>query len=221
MEKKLYSIDGKDVGSIQLADEVFGTEVNKGLIHQLLVMELANKRQGTASTRRRGEVRGSTAKPWRQKGTGRARSGHKRSPIWKGGGVVFGPHPRSYRQAMPKKMKRNAYKSLLSLRVSNDEIVKIVENFQIESGKTKDFAVKLANFATVKKDRVVVILGDNREENTLIRRAGSNIANLTLLDYWRLEVHDFFYAKKILFTESSIKGLNTFYRDNAGIEKAV
>ncbi len=216
MEKKLYSIDGEEKGLIQLADEVFAVEVNEGLIHQLLTMELANKRQGTAATRLRSQVRGSTAKPWRQKGTGRARAGHKRSPIWKGGGVVFGPHPRSYRQDMPKKMKRNAYKSLLSLRAVNDEIVKFIEDFQIESGKTRDLVAKLACFAAVKKDRIVVVLGDNYEDNALIRRAARNIANLTVLDYWRLEVHDFFYAKKILFAESAVKGLNSFYRDKVG-----
>ncbi|MEM9423216.1 MAG: 50S ribosomal protein L4 [Spirochaetota bacterium] len=213
MEKKLYSVDGKEKGSIQLADAVFAVDVNKGLIHQLMVMEAANKRQGTADTRRRGEVRGSTAKPWRQKGTGRARAGHKRSPIWKGGGVVFGPHPRSYRQSMPKKMKRNAYKSLLSWRVGNDEITKIVEDFRVESGKTKDFAGYLANFGTVKKERMVVILADSTEEDKMLRRAGKNIPNLTMLDYRRLEVHDFFYARKILFTESAIQGLNSFYQN--------
>ena len=211
MEKKLYSVDGSEKGLIQLSDDVFCVKVNEGLIHQLLVSELANKRQGTVETRRRAEVRGSTAKPWRQKGTGRARVGHKRSPIWKGGGVVFGPHLRSYRQDMPKKMKQNAYKSLLSLRIADDNIVKVVEDFQVESGKTRDIVSKLVNFVVVKKDRVVVVLGDNCDENKLIRRAGANVPNLVLLDYWRLQVHDFFYAKKILFTESAIKGLNSFY----------
>ncbi len=214
MEKKLYSIDGSEKGSIQLANDVFCVKVNEGLIHQLLLSELANKRQGTAETRRCAEVRGSTAKPWRQKGTGRARVGHKRSPIWKGGGVAFGPHLRSYRQDMPKKMKQNAYKSLLSLRVADDDIVKIIEDFQIESGKTRDIVSKLVNFVIVKKERVVIVLGDNLDQNKLIRRAGDNVSNLVLLDYWRLQVHGFFYAKKILFTESAIKGLNSFYCKN-------
>lgn len=213
MDKKLYSADGKEKGSIQLADEVFNVNVNEGLIHQLLVMELANKRQGTADTRRRSEVRGSTAKPWRQKGTGRARAGHKRSPIWKGGGVVFGPHPRSYRQEMPKKMRRAAYRSLLSLRANNDEISRFVEDFKIETGKTKDLVAKLQNFATTKKDRIVLVLGNDKEGNEMIRRAGNNIANLTMLDYWRLEVHDIFYARKLLFTESAAQALNEFLQD--------
>ncbi len=224
MEKKLYATDGRETGLVQLSDEVFGVEVNEALIHQLLMTERANKRQGCADTRRRGEVRGSTAKPWRQKGTGRARAGHRRSPLWKSGGVVFGPHPRSYRQDMPRKMKRNAYKSLLSLRAANDEIVRVLEDFRIASGKTRDLNAVLARFATVKKDRIVLVLGGGgREENLLIRRAGGNIANLTLLDYWRLEAHDFFYAKKILFTKAAIQGLNTFYQDRSqnGAEEAV
>ena len=217
MEKALYSIDGHEKGFVQLAEEVFGVEVNTGLIHQLLQMELANKRQGTASTRRRSEVKGSTAKPWRQKGTGRARAGHKRSPIWKGGGVVFGPHPRSYRQQMPQKMKRGAYKSLLSLRAANDDIFRVVENFQIASGKTKELAAKLSNFATVPVDRIVIVLADSSEDNRLIRRAARNIPNLTVFDYCRLEIHDLFYAKKILFTESGIQRLNSFYQKSKGL----
>ena len=211
MEKQLHSIDGEEVGSIHLADRVFGVDVNEGLIHRLLVMELANKRQGSASTKRRGEVRGSTAKPWRQKGTGRARAGHKRSPIWRGGGVVFGPQPRDYRQSMPKKMKRRAYMSLLSLRAMNDEIFRVVQDFSIISGKTKDLVSGLSHFAHVKKDRIVLVIEEDAEQSQMIRRAGANIPNLKILCYSRLEAHSVFYAKKILCTESAVNGLNSFY----------
>ena len=211
MEKKLYSVDGEENGSIHLVDRVFGVDVNNSLIHRLLIMELANKRQGNASTKRRSEVCGSTAKPWRQKGTGRARAGHKRSPIWRGGGVVFGPHPRNYRQNMPKKMKRKAYTSLLSLRAMNDEVFKAVQDFSIISGKTKDMIFILSHFAQVKKDRIVLVVGEYSEQSQMIRRAGANIPNLKILCYSRLEAHSFFYARKILLTESAINGLNTFY----------
>ena len=215
MEKKLYSVDGEEIGSIHLVDHVFGVDVNTGLIHRLLVMELANRRQGNAATKRRGEVRGSTAKPWRQKGTGRARAGHKRSPIWRGGGVVFGPQPRSYRQSMPKKMKRKAYMSLLSLRAMDDGITRVVQDFSVISGKTRDLVPSLSHFAQVKKDRIVLVIGDHSEQSRMIRRAGANIPNLKILSYSRLEAHSFFYAKKILFMESAIRGLNTFYNDGA------
>ena len=211
MEKKIYSIVGEEVGSICLADHVFGVDVDEGLIHRLLVMELANKRQGNASVKQRGEVRGSTAKPWRQKGAGRARAGHKRSPIWRGGGVVFGPQPRDYRQSMPKKMKRRAYMSLLSLRAVSDDFFRVVQDFSVASGKTRELVSGLSNFARMKVDRVVLIVGDCSEQSRMIRRAAANIPNLKILSYSRLEAHSFFYAKKILCTESAINGLNNFY----------
>ena len=132
MEKKVYSVDGKEVKKIELSDTVFAREISEGSIYNAIRNELANRRVGTACTKGRSEVKGSGAKPWRQKGTGRARAGHKRSPIWVGGGIVFGPKPRDYSYKMPRKIKRLAIKSILSLKAKDDGKFKIIEDFTVE-----------------------------------------------------------------------------------------
>jgi len=205
MEKKVLSTDGKEIRSVELSDEVFGREVSEGAIYYAIRNELANMRVGTASTKTRSEVRGSGAKPWSQKGTGRARSGHRRSPIWVGGGTVFGPKPRDYSYTMPKKMKRAAMKSILSLKAQEETLV-VIEDFSIESGKTKDLAGILKNFNA--NERMVLILKD---DDALTKRAARNIPWLTTLSYNRLRAHDLFYGRKLLVLESAVKSLNEFY----------
>ncbi len=205
MEKKVLSTDGKEIRSVELSDEVFGREVSEGSIYYAIRNELANMRVGTASTKTRAEVRGSGAKPWSQKGTGRARAGHRRSPVWVGGGTVFGPKPRDYSYTMPKKMKRAAMKSILSLKAKEDALV-VVEDFSVESGKTKDLASILKNFNG--SERMVLILKD---DDALTKRAARNIPWLTTLSYNRLRAHDLFYGRKLLVLESAVKNLNEFY----------
>jgi len=205
MDKKVYSIEGKELRDITLEDSVFAREVSEGSIYHAINNELANKRVGTACTKSRSEVRGSGAKPWRQKGTGRARSGHKRSPVWVGGGVVFGPQPRDYSYTLPKKNKRLAMKSILSLKASS-ETFKVVEDFTIESGKTKELRTILVKLAT--EERTVVILKD---DDQMIRRAGRNLPNVRFLSYNRLRAHDLFYGKNILVLEGAAVKLNEFY----------
>src|ERR1044071_7681289 len=124
-EITLYNMQGKDIGSLSLPDAVFGVEPNLALIHQAVTTEEANARQGTADTKTRGEVRGGGKKPWRQKGTGRARQGSTRSPQWRHGGVVFGPHPRSYNKSFPIKMRHGALRSALSAKVADGEVLGI------------------------------------------------------------------------------------------------
>lgn len=205
MDKKVYSIEGKELRDITLEDSVFAREVSEGSIYHAINNELANKRVGTACTKGRSEVRGSGAKPWRQKGTGRARSGHKRSPIWVGGGVVFGPKPRDYSYTLPKKIKRLAMKSILSLKASS-ETFKVVEDFTVDSGKTKELRTILTKLAT--EERTVVILKD---DDQMIRRAGRNLPNISFLSYNRLRAHDLFYGKNILVLEGAAVKLNEFY----------
>ena len=205
MDKKVYSIEGKELRDITLDDSVFAREVSEGSIYHAINNELANKRVGTASTKSRAEVRGSGAKPWRQKGTGRARSGHKRSPVWVGGGVVFGPKPRDYSYTLPKKIKRLAMKSILSLKASS-ETFKVVEDFTIDSGKTKELRSILVKLAT--EERTVVILKD---DDQMIRRAGRNLPNVRFLSYNRLRAHDLFYGKNVLVLEGAAVKLNEFY----------
>lgn len=207
MKTKVYSTDGKPVKDITLDDSVFQREVNNDAIYYAITNELANKRVGTSSTKSRGEVRGSTAKPWPQKGMGRARAGRRRSPVWVGGGVVFGPKPRDFSYKVPKKLKRLAYSSILSLKAQNEQM-KVVEDFTVESGKTKDLAGILANL--VGKERTVLVLKD---DDPMIKRAGSNIPWLKFLSFNRLRAHDLYYGKNILVLETAASKLGEFYGD--------
>ncbi len=205
MQKPVLSIEGKQVRTIQLADAVFNREVSDGSIYHAIRNELANLRVGTHNTKTRTEVNGTHKKPWKQKGTGRARSGTKQSPVWVGGGIAFGPRPRDYSYSLPRKIKRLAMVSILSLKSQSEEL-KIVEDFTIANGKTKDIAVILANL--VPSERTVLILKD---DDAMVRRAGRNIPWLTILSYNRLRAHDLFYGKKILVLESAAQKLNDFY----------
>ncbi len=205
MKAKVFSISGEEIKDITLSDDVFGKEVSEGSIYYAIRNELANRRVGTACTKTRSEVRGSGAKPWSQKGTGHARSGSKKSPVWVGGGTVFGPKPRDYSYSMPKKMKRAAMKSILSLKAQNDSLV-VVEDFSIESGKTRDLVNILKSLSV--EGRAVVILKD---DDAMVRRAGRNIPGLSILSYNRLNAHDLFYGKKILVLETAAGNLNDFY----------
>ena len=209
MEKKVYSIDGKELRTITLDDNVFGLPVNDDVIYYAVTNELANMRIGTACTKGRAEVNGSNAKPYKQKGTGRARRGDKKSPLLVGGGTIFGPKPRDYRYAIPKKAKRLGIKSIFSLKAQDDRLV-VVEDFTVESGKTKDFASILKNFSN--NERTVLVLKD---DDPKIKQAGRNIPTLSFLSYNRLRAHDLFYGKKILMLESAAKNLSEFYKEGA------
>lgn len=206
MDRKIYSITGKEKGTINLADNVFACEVSTGSIYHAIRNELANRRVGTACTKTRSEVNTNHQKPWRQKGTGRARAGRRNSPIWVGGGVAFGPRPRDYSYSLPRKIKRLAFKSILSLKASKEEMLTVVEDFTIESGKTKDLTGILKNF--IGKDRTVIILKD---DDAMLRRAGRNIPNVRFLAFNRLNAHELFYAKKTLVLETAAKNLGEFY----------
>ena len=210
MDKKVLSVKGKEVRQITLDDTVFGRKVSDGAIYHAIRNELANKRVGTASTKTRSEVAGSHRKPWRQKGTGRARSGTFQSPVRVGGGVAFGPRPRDYSYHLPKKMKRVAMKSLLSLKTGADDLI-VVEDFSIESGKTRDLIAVLSPLTG--EERTVLILGD---DDPMVKRAGRNIPWLKMLSYNRLRAHDLFYGGKIVVTESAAKRLGEFYSDTVG-----
>jgi large subunit ribosomal protein L4 len=212
MNRTVYSIDGKEKGGIELDDEVFNLPINDDVIWYAINNELANKRMGTASTKDRGEVHGSNAKPYKQKGTGRARRGDKKSPLIVGGGVVFGPKPRDFSYSIPKKAKRLALKTILSLKVQND-ILKIVEDFSVDSGKTKDLVKILNNLGG--QERTIIILND---EDQKIKRAGSNIPWLNFLSYKRLRAHDLFYARNVIVLESAVRSLNSFY-GKAGVSE--
>lgn len=205
MDTKVLSTKGKELRTISLSDVVFGREVSDGAIYHAVRNELANARVGTASTRTRSEVAGSHRKPWRQKGTGRARSGTYQSPVRVGGGIAFGPRPRDYSYRMPRKMKRAAMMSLLSQKVQTENLI-VVEDFTIESGKTRELAEIMT--ALTGQERTVLILSD---DDALVKRAGRNIPWMSSLSYNRLRAHDLFYGTKVVLTESAAKKLNEFY----------
>lgn len=208
MEKKVYSTSGKELRTITLDDKVFGLPVNDDVIYYAITNELANRRVGTACTKTRAEVHGSNAKPYKQKGTGNARRGDKKSPITVGGGTIFGPKPRDFSYSIPKKEKRLAMKSILSAHAQGDRLT-VVEDFTVESGKTKDLVTILKNFA--KDERTVLILKD---DDAKIKQAGRNIPNLSFLAYNRLEAHTLFYGRKVIILESAAKNLSDFYAED-------
>lgn len=206
MEKKVYSIDGKELRTITLDDNVFGCDINEAVIYYAITNELANKRVGTACTKTRSEVHGSNAKPYKQKGTGHARRGDKKSPITRGGGTIFGPKPRDFSYSIPKTAKRLAMKSILSLQAQSDRLT-VVEDFTVESGKTKDLVKILNLFA--KDERTVVILKDDDKK---IKQAGRNVKGLSFLSYNRLRAHDLFYGRKVILLEGAAKNLSDFFK---------
>ena len=208
MEKKVYSTSGKELRTITLDDKVFGLPVNDDVIYYAITNELANRRVGTACTKTRAEVHGSNNKPYKQKGTGNARRGDKKSPITVGGGTIFGPKPRDFSYSIPKKEKRLAMKSILSAHAQGDRLT-VIEDFTVESGKTKDLAAILNNFA--KDERTVLILKD---DDAKIKQAGRNIPNLSFLAYNRLEAHTLFYGRKVIILESAVKNLSEFYAED-------
>ena len=212
MEKKVYSTDGKELRTITLDDKVFGLPVNDDVIYYAITNELANMRVGTACTKGRAEVHGSNAKPYKQKGTGNARRGDKKSPIMVGGGTIFGPKPRDFSYSMPKKAKRLAMKSIVSMQAQSDRFT-VVEDFTVESGKTKDLVKILDNF--VKGERTVIVLKD---DDAKIKQAGRNIPSLSFLSYNRLRAHDLYYARKIVILEGAVKNLSDFYAEDKEAE---
>lgn len=207
MDKKVFSTDGKELRTITLDDSIFGLPVNEDVIYYAINNELANKRVGTACTKTRSEVHGSNAKPYKQKGTGHARRGDKKSPINVGGGTIFGPKPRDFGFDLPKKVKRLAMKSILSLQAQSDRLT-VVEDFTVESGKTKDLLKVLNKFA--KDERTVVILKD---DDAKIKQAGRNLHNVYFLSFNRLRAHDLFYGRKVILLESAAKNLSEFYKE--------
>ncbi|MBR4121048.1 MAG: 50S ribosomal protein L4 [Spirochaetales bacterium] len=208
MEAKVFSTNGKEIKTIELSADVFGIEVSDGSIYHAVNNELANRRVGTACTKTRAEVNYSNTKPFKQKGTGNARRGDKKSPIMVGGGTIFGPKPRDYSYTLPKKVKRLAMKSLLSLSVQEERLV-VVEDFTSENGKTKELVAILKNFVEDGKRTALIMKNDD----AMLRRAARNIPYLHVLAYDKLSAKELLYARKVVMLETAAKNLNEFYGD--------
>jgi large subunit ribosomal protein L4 len=204
---------GKKAGSIDLADDWFAIEPNMAVMHQVVTAQLAARRSGTQSTRTRAEVRGGGAKPWRQKGTGRARQGSIRSPQWRGGGVALGPKPRSYAQRTPKKMVRLALRSALSDRAAEGRVV-VVDNWSFDAPRTKDGIAALAALGV--SGRVLVVV-EAEDRNTAL--SFRNLPQVHLIESGQLNAHDVLVNDWVVFSSATVPGGDTGKADKASAEK--
>lgn len=203
MELKVYKIDGSESGErVQLPKEIFGIEPNSHLIYQAVRTYLSNQRQGTHKTKERSEVRGGGKKPFRQKGTGRARQGTSRSPLMKGGGTIFGPKPHKYKLSLPKKAARLARKSALSIKAKENEIM-IIEDFSFELPKTKDMA-EILKALNLNDKKTLLLLGQNNEN---VYKSGRNISTLNVLISDKASTYDLVNNKMILMQKSAIENI--------------
>ena len=200
----LFNKEAKQVGDIQLNDKVFAVEVNEAAMHQVVVALLANKRQGTQSAKTRAEVRGGGIKPWRQKGTGRARQGSIRAPQWIKGGVVFAPKPRDYRMSIPKSMRRVAMLSALTSKVQNDEMV-VLDSLTLEAPKTKEI-VKMLNAFNAKKTLIVTA-----EANETLYKSARNIEGVAVLPVNNINVYDLLKYSKVIMTKDAVSKIEEVY----------
>lgn len=195
----LYNQDGSQAGEIELNESIFGIEPNKDILFEAIVMQRASKRQGTHKTKVRSEVRGGGRKPWRQKGTGRARQGSIRSPQWRGGGTVFGPIPRSYSYKMPKKQRRIAIKSALSTKVNENNVL-VLEDLVFEAPKTKAFASTLKGLSV---DTKALIVTANADENVTL--SARNIPGVTVVTATGVNVLDVISHDKLIMTKAAVE----------------
>lgn len=214
MQLPVYNLTGEEVRKIKVSDAVFGTPFNEALVHQVMVSLQANARQGTAATKSRGMVRGSTRKLFRQKGTGNARAGSKKSPLRKGGGVTFGPHPRDYRQQIPKKMRRLAMRCVLSAKAGEGEL-KILDAFDFSEPKTKKM---LAALLALGVESSALIVTREPEENVI--KSARNIPAVKTMPAGVISIIDIMSYKNLLMTEAAVRAAEKLWGNGtAGGEK--
>lgn len=200
----LFNKEGNKIEDIQLNETIFAAEVNADAMHQVVVALLANKRQGTQSAKTRAEVRGGGIKPWRQKGTGRARQGSIRAPQWIKGGVVFAPKPRDYRMSIPKSMRRVAMLSALTSKVQNDEMV-VLDSLTLEEPKTKE-VVKMLNAFNAKKTLIITA-----EANETVYKSARNIEGVAVLPVNNINVYDLLKYPKVIMTKDAVSKIEEVY----------
>ncbi|GCD11233.1 50S ribosomal protein L4 [Clostridium tagluense] len=200
----LFNKQAQKIGDIQLNESIFGVEINMNAMHQVVVAQLANKRQGTQSAKTRAEVRGGGIKPWRQKGTGRARQGSIRAPQWIHGGIVFAPKPRDYRMSVPKSMRRVAFKSALSAKVAENEMI-VIDSLEFDSPKTKAMLEILTAFGT-KKTLIVV-----EKSNENVYKSARNIPGVQVSPVNNLNVYDILKYEKFIVTKDAVSKIEEVY----------
>jgi large subunit ribosomal protein L4 len=201
----VFNKDNKSVSKIDLPDDIFNVEVKNGLLHEVVRNHLANKRQGNASTKSRGEVRGGGRKPFKQKGTGRARAGSNRSPIWRGGGTIFGPKPRDYSYKLPKKVKWGALSSALSAKVADGEVL-VVDELILSGAKTKELAGIIKGLGL---DTSVLIITPKKDE--ALELSARNIPNVNIARMGELNVYSILSHDKLLILKDSVELMKEIY----------
>lgn len=201
----LYNMKGEIIGDVELSDSVFGIAPNEAAMHSFVKMQLANKRVGNSSTKTRAEVRGGGKKPWRQKGTGRARVGSSRNPLWRGGGVAFGPKPRSYAYSLPKKIRRLAMTSALSSKVLSQEII-VIDELKFDEPKTRWMVETLNVFETGNKI-LVVTAGTNIE----VYKSARNIAGVKPVKADFMSVYDILNCETLIMTKAAVEYVEEVY----------
>ena len=203
-EVSVLNMEGSEVGKMKLNDAIFGVEINEHLVHQAVVAQLANNRQGTQKAKTRSEVRGGGRKPWRQKGTGHARQGSIRAPQWTGGGVVFAPTPRDYSKKMNRKEKRIALKSVLTSRVEEGKFI-VLDELKFDAPKTKEFAEVLKN---LEADKALVVLNDN---DTNVVKSAANIPTVKTASTQTINVYDILKYDTVIVTQDAVKTIEEVY----------
>ncbi|KQC10707.1 MAG: 50S ribosomal protein L4 [Smithella sp. SDB] len=194
----VFNIEKKKVAEVDLNDAVFGAEVNEAIIYDVVKMQLASRRSGTASTKTRSDVSGGGKKPWRQKGTGRARSGSSRSPLWRSGGIVFGPHPRDYSYSVPKKVRKKALISALSMKFKDNQML-ILKDFPMEKISTRIFK-NVVDLFSLKKALFVI-----DENNEILLKSSRNIKNIKMIRSEGINVYDILNYEHLILLEPSVK----------------
>ena len=197
----VYTIEGKKSGKLTLDKDFFNGKINKSVLYEVITIYRKNQRQGTASTKTRAAVRGGGKKPWRQKGTGRARTGSIRNPLWKGGGVIFGPHPKDYTRAIPKKLKKLAVKSSLNAKLKSNELI-VVEEIKLNQPKTKELVNILSSLDAMDKS---LILLEKQDPNII--RAGSNIPGLEVRTFDSFNAYDILMHHKLIIPKNDLEHL--------------
>lgn len=204
MQVPLFNQAGEQIGTTELRDDIFGITPNSAVMHQALVRQLANARQGTSATKTRAEVAGGGTKPWRQKGTGRARQGSTRAPHWRHGGIVFGPTPRSYRQDMPKKMRRLALRSALSAKAADGQI-RVVDDLKLDAHKTRDMEAILGGLSI--QSSALILLP---EANPVLQKSAANIPDVKTLRANYLNVRDLLGYDFVVLPLSAVKTIESY-----------
>ena len=202
---KLYNQLGEAVGEIELNEAIFGVEVNEHVVYEVVKNQLANKRQGTQSAKTRAEVRGGGRKPWRQKGTGRARQGSIRSPQWTGGGIVFAPKPRDYSYQVPKKIRRMALKSVLTSKVNDEEMI-VLDDLNFDDISTKTAKKVLNDINSAKKALIVV-----ESKNDVVYKSFRNLAGVEVAEAENINVYDILKHDSFIVTKDAVKKIEEVY----------